>query len=334
MSHDLPHLVQSFFQERLIEQRKVSPNTIASYRDTLRLFLGFVSEDVDLSPAKLTMEHLTVERILAFLNYLEAVRGCGSRSRNQRLAGIKAFFHHIAFKEPAALLLTQQVLEIPYKRFNRSMFGFLTKEEIRALLDAPDRSTKSGLRDYVLLTFIYNTGARISEAIQLRVRQLSLSPPFQVRIIGKGDKDRVVPLWKNTAQALTSWLSVRESFAPTTDHVFVNVRGEPLTRGGGRHILIQTLTLAERNCPSLSKKKVSPHTLRHTTAMHLLQSGVDVNVIRMWLGHVSLDTTHGYVEADLDMKRRALEKGGITAASAEDSDWHPSDELMAFLNAL
>lgn len=334
MRSDLPSCIRSFFQDRLINQKRVSPNTIASYRDTLRLLFKFIYEQVGIPPAKLELEALTLDRILAFLNHLENERGCSIRSRNQRLAAIKAFFHHIAFKEPSALHLIQQVLEIPYKRFIRPMFGYLSKDEVNALLDAPDRSTRFGQRDYILLAFMYNTGARISEVIQLQIEHLHLTSPFQVRIRGKGDKERIVPLWKNTAHSLMNWLSVREFFSPKSNHVFVNARGTPLSRGGGRHILGKTVMIASEKCFSLKKKNVSPHTFRHTTAMHLLQSGVDVNVIRMWLGHVGLETTHQYIEADLDMKRQALEKGGIISTSQENALWQPSDEVLAFLDSL
>ena len=334
MKNNFPVLLQSFFQERLIEQKRVSHHTISSYRDALRLLLGFVTDQSGISPAKLTLNEFTVDRILAFLNHLENDRGCSIRSRNQRLAAIKAFFHHIAFKEPSALHSIQQVLEIPYKRFTRPMFGYLSKDEVNALLDAPDRSTRFGQRDYMLLAFMYNTGARISEVIQLQLEHLYLTSPYQVRIRGKGNKERVVPLWRKTAMSLANWLSVRKSFSPSSNHVFFNARGTPLSRGGGRHILGKAVVIASVKCISLTKKNVSPHTLRHTTAMHLLQSGVDVNVIRMWLGHVGLETTHQYIEADLDMKRRALEKGGIISTSQENALWQPSDEVMTFLDSL
>lgn len=334
MKNDLASLIRSFFQERLVEQKRLSPHTIASYRDSLRLLLGYVSVQTMQSPAKLTLDTLNVERILEFLNDLEQNRGCCVRSRNQRLASIKALCHHIAFKEPEALELVQQVLEIPYKRYTRPMFGFLVQEEVNAILEAPDRTSKTGMRDYALLLFLYNTGARISEATQLQISQLHLSAPYQVLILGKGDKERVVPLWKNTAAVIAKWLTIRMSFAPGTNHVFINSRGELLSRGGGRYILNQAVAIASITCPALGKKKISPHTLRHTTAMHLLQSGVDVNVIRMWLGHVSLDTTHHYIEADLDMKRRALEKGGILSATPINEQQPSEDEILAFLSSL
>ena len=318
----------------MINQKQVSQNTILSYRDTLRMLFKYISDQTGISPAKLELESLSVDQILEFLNYLEQNRGISARSRNQRLHAIKAFFHHIIFLEPSALSLVQQMLEIPNKRFVKPIFGHLSKEEMGVLLETPHRNSLKGRRDYTLILFMYNTGVRVSEAIQLQIENLHLKHPYHTRIWGKGRKERIVPLWKDTAKTLSTWLQLRAEFSPKSNCVFFNVSGTPLSRGGVAHILNNTVQIAIEKCPSLKRKKISPHTLRHTTAMHLLQSGVDINVIRMWLGHVGLDTTHQYIEADLEMKRQALEKGGIIAGSQESTVWKPTDELIAFLDSL
>jgi site-specific recombinase XerD len=330
----LAELLRGFFHERLAGQLQASGNTIKSYRDTMRLLLTFVASLHGKSPAKLELDDISLEAMLAFLDHLEETRSNTARSRNQRLAAIKAFAHHIAFADPESVAWSRRALEIPAKRFQRTMFTYLTKEEMDAVLAAPDLAQWEGRRDYALLSFMYNTGARVAEVIGLTESRLRLTSPCQVELIGKGGKHRIVPLWPATARTLEAWLEEAVALRKENEAVFVNARGRNLTRNGVNYILNQNVRKAAPSCLALAKKSISPHTIRHTTAMHLLQAGVDLNLIRCWLGHVSLDTTHQYVEADLEMKRKALEKGGITAADRAAPSWKPTDDVLAFLNSL
>jgi len=332
--NELSRILQAFFHERLAAQRRASTHTVRSYRDTWKLLLRFLAERNGTPPTRLRLADLTAEAILAFLDHLETQRHCSVRTRNQRRAAIRAFFRYAVFCRPEALEQCQRVLQIPTKRFTRTLFGLLTREEMDAMLSAPERTTPIGRRHAALILFLYNTGARVSEATGLTVKQLRLDHPPHVRILGKGDKERVVPLWDDTAETLRAHITERGIMGSPDAPVFANRRGERLTRNGVAHILNRTQEKAAERCPSLRHKPLTPHTLRHTTAMHLLQSGVDLNVIRCWLGHAALDTTHQYVEADLEMKRQALAKGGIALFPNGPTTWKPTDEVLAFLETL
>jgi site-specific recombinase XerD len=328
-------LVQRFFHERLVQQCNASAHTVASYRDTWRLLLTYLSAATGRPIAQLAMADLTAEAVLSFLDYLETERGYCVRSRNQRLAALKAFFHYAIFADPSILGQAQRVLELPLKRWMRRMLGYLTHEEMDAILAVPDRTVAAGRRIHALLLFMYNTGARVSEVTAVCVGDLrAIRHAPQVRLHGKGGKQRVVPLWSETANVLEQLVAERGVQERLDAPVFTNARGCRIARGGVTYLLHAAVQSAAEARPSLAGRTISPHTLRHTTAMHLLQSGVDLHLIRMWLGHVALDTTHQYVEADLEMKRQALAKGGITAATAADASWQPTDELMAFLDGL
>jgi len=327
-------LVQMFFQERLIRQQNASQNTIASYRDTWRLFLVFLTEQKGYSITSFSMNDLTAEMILAFLDHLETDRKCCIRSRNQRLAALKAFFHFAVYVDPTIMGQAQRVLGLPMKRYERKAVGYLTKPEMDSILAVPNRSTISGRRVYSLLLFMYNTGARVSEITALKVTDIRiLKNTAQVLIHGKGNKQRIVPLWKETAEVLKDLIDEQNDTSSLQAPVFKNARGLPISRSGITHLLHITVEKSITVCSSLNGRTVSPHIFRHTTAMHLLQSGVDMQLIRMWLGHVNLDTTHQYIEADLDMKRKALEKGGIFPGTANQK-WQPTDEILTFLNGL
>jgi len=331
---NLAELMRGFFRERLGRQLQASENTIKSYRDTMRLLLNFVASYNEKSPAELELEEISIKTVLVFLDHLETTRSNSVRSRNQRLAAIKAFAHYVAFSDPESIVWCRRTMEIPSKRFQRTVFTYLTKMEIDAILKAPDLSKWQGRRDYVLLSFMYNTGARVAETIGVKGNLLRLNSPYQVELIGKGNKHRVIPLWPQTAQILIAWQNEVTAQRNENAAIFVNARGNNLTRNGVNYILNKNARKAFLSCPSLSKKQISPHTIRHTTAMHLLQAGVDLNLIRCWLGHVSLDTTHQYVEADLEMKRKALEKGGIIEQDKSAYRWEPTDDIIAFLNSL
>lgn len=331
-SATLGALLESFFQQRLCAQRHASAATIAAYRDALRLFLQFAAAQTGQRVCALTLADLDSARVLAFLDHLERTRHNSIRTRNARRAALRAFFHHVAASEPGALALAQRVLAIPAKRSVRPVLGHLTRDELDAVLAAPDRTTALGRRDHALLLFLARTGARVSEGIQVNAADVRFERPSQVVLHGKGAKDRAVPLAADLVAVLAALCAERHVGRQEARPLFVNATGRRLTRFGVTHVLARAVTTAHATCPDLARRAISPHTLRHTTAMHLLQAGVDVNVIRAWLGHVSLDTTHQYVEADIEMKRRALEKGGVTEAAA--ARYEPPDELLALLERL
>jgi integrase/recombinase XerD len=327
---DLPSLIERYFCDYLIKQRNASPETISSYRDAFCLFLRFTEQQFGRSPATLTLADFDAPQVLAFLDNIEKQRHCSVRSRNARLAALRSFLQYAALQEPAALASISHALAIPVKRFDRVPVSYLSREEVAAVLAAPDRNTWSGHRDAVMLATMYNTGARVSEVIRLNVEDLELGPTATVRIHGKGRKERVIPLWKDTRRQLADWLC-RISPAHDTP-LFPSRRSERLTRAGVRSRLNAAVDAARHTCPSLRKRRIFPHLVRHSTAMHLLQSGVDITVIALWLGHESTATTHMYVEADLTMKKRAI--GKITMPTSGARPYRPTDRLLAFLEAL
>jgi integrase/recombinase XerD len=325
-----PALLQDFFQRRLITERGVSAHTIASYRDTFELLLGYAQQRTGRTPSALTLKDLDAPLILDFLDHLENDRGNSARTRNLRLTAIRSFMRHASLRDPTCLPIAQRVLAISPKRFDRPALDFLTREEISALLDAPDTSTWSGRRDATLFAVLYNSGARVSEATRLTNADILLDRASALQLHGKGRKQRVVPLWKATAATLRAW---RTHIDPAPDApVFPNRTGQPLSRSGVKHRLQVALTTATERCPSLANRHISPHTLRHTTAMHLLQSGVDITVIALWLGHEDTATTHHYIEADLAMKTAALDR--LEAPTSKPKRFTPPDDLLAFLEKL
>jgi integrase/recombinase XerD len=326
----LAPVLQRFFLERLVRQRNVSPATIAAYRDTFRLLLRFAERRLKRAAAVLRLEDLDAPLILAFLDHLEHERGNSVRSRNARLAAVRSFARYVSGEEPTVLPVLQRILAIPSKRHHRPVLGFLSREEVQAILDAPDASTWSGQRDRALFLILYNTGARISEALGLRVADVPADGTPRVTLRGKGRKERTVPLWPRTRRLLTNWIRTRGGAA--TDPLFLNHRHVRLSRSGAAHRLALARDRAVSTCASLRGRHVSPHTFRHTTAMHLLHSGTDSAVIALWLGHESSATTHGYLEADLAMKERALARVDPPKASAR--RFKPTDEILAFLDGL
>ena len=323
-------LIRDFFCERLLNQQSVSPHTVAAYRDTFRLLLAFLQKRRRRSPTALTLDDIDGPTVLQFLNDLESRRHNSVRTRNARLTAIRAFITYATTRDPTALPLAQRVLAIPQKRCERPLLGHLTRAEIEAVLGAPDRREWSGRRDRALFVIMYNTGARVSEAIGLRRNDLTLNPIAAVRVHGKGRKDRCVPLWKTTAAVMDEWMTEIGHGEETP--LFPNRRGLPLSRSGVEERLHRAVTAATDRCPSLRSKNVSPHTLRHTTAMHLLQAGVDVTVIALWLGHENPNTTHQYVEADVEMKRRIL--GRLEEPLVKNGRRAKKDKLLDFLDGL
>jgi site-specific recombinase XerD len=323
-------LVQAFFVDYLRQQKDASPRTIAAYRDTFRVLLDFLNTTTATPPCALSLDDLDAPAVLRFLDYLERERHNTARSRNARLVAIRSFFRFVALREPTALALATRVLAIPAKRTKRSLVGYLSRAEIDAVLTAPDRSRRAGRRDHALLLTMYNTGARVSEIAALCQGDVTLGATAHLQLHGKGRKQRAVPIWPRTARTLRLWFS--EIRGGPSHPAFPNARVGPLSRHGIAFIIRRATDLARQHCPSLVNKSVSPHTIRHTTAMHLLQSGVDPAVIALWLGHESLETTHVYVEADLAMKRRALDK--LSPAGPRPRSFTPSDSLLTFLTSL
>lgn len=323
-------LVQEFFCQRLIAQRQASRHTVASYRDTFRLLLGFAEKRLKRSPAELTLADLDPPLVLDFLDHVEQMRRNRVRTRNLRLTAVRSFMKFVASRDPSALATVQRILAIPTKRFDRPLVGFLPRAEIDAILAAPSSDHWSGRRDRVLFATLYNTGARVSEIVGIRRRDLSLtSSPF-VQLHGKGRKDRSVPLWRTTATALQQWLSTLP--AAPDQPVFPNRAGDAMTRSGVQDRLNRAVRTAACHCPALRDRRVSPHLVRHSTAMHLLQAGVDLTVIALWLGHENPTTTHMYIEADLKMKQQALEK--VPPTHLGTGRYRPPDKLLAFLEGL
>jgi integrase/recombinase XerD len=298
-------LLIRFFNEHLRQQRQVSPHTILAYRDTFRLLLHFLKRTYHVCPAALELSGLNPDRVLAFLAHLEQQRANSVRSRNARLAAIRSFAHYAEDTlGPDLPESVRRLLAIPIKRHTRPILGFLTRPEIQAVLAAAGESW-TGRRDYLLFLLLYNTGARISEILALRVRDVLVTDGRYLDLRGKGRKQRSVPLWRNTQTRLRRW--IKENPGQPESPLLPNRFGQPLTRSGAAWQLRQILQRAAAKMPSLRQRRISPHTFRHTTAMHLLQGGIAPEIIALWLGHESPNTTHLYVEADLRMKRQALE---------------------------
>jgi integrase/recombinase XerD len=326
----LSPLLQSFFTDRLMNQRQASPHTIASYRDTFRLLFSFAEERLNKPPSKLTLDDLGAPFIGAFLEHIENNRHNGPRSRNLRLTAIRSFFRYVAFQQPDRSAFIQRVLAIPSKRHERPLIDFLTHPEILALLAVPDNTTWAGRRDRALLMLAIQTGLRLSELIRLRRCDIILSSGAHVRCFGKGRKERCTPLTKQTVAVMKAWL--KERGGSECDVVFPNARGFQFSPDGVQYLLSKHVAQARKICPSLEAKRVSPHVLRHTAAMELLQAGIDHSVIALWLGHESPETTHIYLQADLAFKEKILEK--TKPLNVKASRYHPSDKLLQFLNSL
>jgi integrase/recombinase XerD len=322
--------MQSFFTVRLVAQRNASPNTMAAYRDTFRLLLGFVQETRGVSPAKLTIEDLDAATISQFLDHLESSRGASIKTRNSRLAAIHSLYRFAAMEHPEHAALIQRVLAIPAKRAPRALISYLTTEEIDALLAAPDVTTRLGRRDRALLAVAVHTGLRASELVGLRCRDVAFGTGAHVDCTGKGRKQRSTPLSVATAKVLRSWMD--EAGGQRDDPVFPGPQGGPLTRDGLSRIVIRHAATASVSSPSMAQKKVGPHVLRHSCAMQLLNAGVDVAVIALWLGHESIRTTDIYQHADIALKERALAR--VPQRSTSQARYRPSDPLLAFLDTL
>lgn len=298
--------VQTYFESHLPVERELRSHTIVAYRDTIKLYLKYLSRNVPIQ--KLTLDGLTAKSVLDFIEDCASKRKNAVKTTNQRLAVLKSFFGYLMNMDPARIAQYEKIFHIKAKRVPYRPVEYLERSEMETILSVIDRSTEKGVRDYAALMFLYNTGARAQELCDMTSSDLRLEKPLLAILHGKGNKTRQVPLWAETVDAIKQWTKVQGNSGVRDQSLFTNVLGEKLTRFGLRYILSAYVKQAQAKRPSLAKKKIGPHTIRHTTAMHLLQSGVDITIIKAWLGHVDLNTTHGYVEINMKMKEEALNK--------------------------
>ena len=322
--------LQRFFTERLLRQRRASAHTVASYRDTIRLLLCYIQQATRKSPTQLDFDDLDAARISAFLDHLERERGAAIATRNARLAAVRSWFKFAALYHPEHATLIQRVLAIPSKRGDRALVTFLTRAEIEALLNSPDRQTRTGRRDHAMLMLAIQTGLRVSELISLRKADFDLGTGANVHCLGKGRKERRTPLAKPTVAVLRAWLSERGG--GPNDTAFPGPNGAPLGRHAVYQLVSRHIVAAAKQCPSIASKRVSPHVLRHTNAMLLRQAGVDLSSIALWLGHESPRTTQIYLHADLAEKEKTIAR--IIPLATPAGRYRPPDALLAFLETL
>lgn len=327
----LPALIERFFTKRLMRQRRVSPHTVASYRDTFRLLLAFTQKHLGKAPSSLDLEDIDAPLVGAFLDDLEMHRSTSVRTRNLRLTAIRSFFQFVAYEEPAYSEHIQRVLAVPSKRHDKSMVQFLVRPEIEALLAAPDRSTWIGRRDHALLVLAVQTGLRLSELIGLDRSSIVLGRGAHVRCVGKGRKERCTPITKLVSATVKAWLA--EPPRCDSDVLFPAIHGGRLSADAVQYLVAKHAAAARSHCPSLKHKRVTPHVLRHSAAMELLQAGVDCSVIALWLGHESVQTTQAYLHAHMALKEAALSKIA-PMRRVKVTPYRPDDQLLQFLNAL
>jgi integrase/recombinase XerD len=326
MKSAIANYMKPFFRHYLPIQKGLSVNTILAYRDAIKLLLCYAADTLGESVDQLNVEEMDEPLVLAFLDHLENARGCAPRTRNARLAAIRTLFGYIAREEPAFTLQCQKIRTIPLKRTEYKTVEYLEEQEMQALLDTVNVDSRTGIRDSALFLLFYNTGARVSEVVGIKMADLHLSGSAYVTLLGKGRKHRSCPLWPETVQALQEYLKCRVANDQKVEQLFLNANGAPITRFGIRHIIRKYAASAGSQCQSLQTKTVTPHTLRHTTAMHLLRAGNDINMVSYWLGHADINTTHIYIEIDMEMKRKMLQK---TAAPVVNNTlpWQKPDVL-------
>ena len=332
MTHSIAGFIKPFFSHYLPIQKGLTPNAILAYRDAIKLLLCYSADTLQKNVEELCVEDINEALVLHFLDYLENTRGCSARTRNARLAAIRALFGFIAREEPCLLLHCQMIRTIPIKRTQHKIIDYLEENEMQALLDSVSLNSRTGVRDKALLLLLYNTGARVSEIVGLKVADLRLDGTPQVRLLSKGKKYRSCPLWDETLEALGFYLKQRTAKDQADHQLFLNANGTPITRFGLRYIIGKYAIIAKNQCPSIAAKTVTPHTIRHTTAMHLLRSGNDVNMISYWLGHADINTTHIYLEIDMEMKLRMIQKAGAPVVK-KPLPWQKPN-VLHWLNAL
>jgi site-specific recombinase XerD len=307
MTHLLAKYIKRFFSQYMPVRKGLANNTILAYRDAIKLLICYAADKLNKSVEDLYVEQINESLVLDCLDYLENKRSCTPRTRNARLAAIRSLFGYIAREEPSLLLHCQTIRTIPLKRTQHKTVGYLEENEMQALFNSVNIDSRNGARDNALLLLLYNTGARVSEIVNLKLSDIRVEGAAQVNLLGKGNKYRDCPLWPETVEALKNYLMRRKAKDPSTQHLFLNANGSPITRFGVRHIIGKCAATAQIKCPSITRKYFNPHTIRHTTAMHLLRSGNDINMVSYWLGHASINTTHVYVEIDMKMKLKMLQ---------------------------
>lgn len=323
-------LLQRFFTQRLMQQKKVSPHTLCSYRDTFRLLLRFATKKLHTTPERLVIEQLDAPLVTAFLNDLESSRGVSARTRNLRLTAIRSFFRFASYELPSRSAQIQRVLATPIKRYTRRLVGYLTRPEVEALLATPDKHTWTGRRDHALMLLTVQTGLRLAEVTSLTRQNLTLGKAAYLQVVGKGRKERAVPLCKSVAAVIKTWLN--EPRMDGTQILFPSTRGDRLSSDAVQHLLRKHLQQATVTCPSIGKKKISFHSLRHTAAMDLLHAGVEQVAIALWLGHESVETTQIYLDADLALREKILAR--TAPIDARPGRYRATGQLLTFLNQL
>jgi site-specific recombinase XerD len=333
---ELASSIRGFFEQHLVAQRGLSPNTVLAYRDALKLLLTFAAELHRKSCTDLTLDHLADDTVRRFLRHLEDDRHNSVTTRNVRLAAIHAFFQYLAGTDPRHLARCQAILSVPFKRREHRVPQYLERDEVQAIFRQIDCRAPGGLRDDALLRVLYNAGMRAQEVVDLDVNHVRFTRPFTVLIHGKGRKERVCPLWRETLIAVKNYLQTRDVRFTDSGPLFLNARGQRLTRFGVRYIVAHRIADAAKVCPTLQTRRITPHTWRHTTAMHLLQSNVDLAMIRSWLGHASIETTNTYVEIDLEMKRKTLQSCEklIPKSTTSASTWRHNKDILSWLASL
>ena len=331
----LARALRGFFADYLPRLRGMSPHTVRSYRDSIVLLLRFLALKKRRPPSRLDMDDLGPDEVIAFLEHLEQERHNTASTRNVRLAALHSFFHFVASQHPERIEQCQRVLGIPFKRTRTRSVEYMEYDELQDLLSVVDRSSRDGRRDYALLVTLFNTGARVQELVDIRLRDVQLTRPFQVRLFGKGRKERLCPLWPQTAQVLRAFCAEREVDPLSVEALFLNHRGKSLTRFGVRYILAKYLDRARANSPTLARKRLHPHCMRHSTAVHLLRAGVDLVTISHWLGHASVNTTNRYLSVDLETKRKAVAKAKPVPGHRRGTPaWRRNQAVLEWLEAL
>ncbi len=327
-------LLQRFFMERLMNQQKVSPYTISSYKDTFCILLKYLHDEYAIRADSVMMEEINADKVISFLNYLEIKRKNKCKTVNNRLAAIKSFMEYVSYECPEYLSIIRKVKAIPFRNVEKKEVCYLSKEEIDSLLNACERISLDGKRDYLMLLLLYNSGMRVSEIISIQGKDLIVTGTGQchLRIMGKGRKERTVPLWKNTTKCLSEY--IQENKIQRDDYLLSGRNVKHLTRSGARYRIDCVVKKASIDCPSSKEKSVSPHIFRHSTAMSMLQSGIDISTIAIWLGHESIETTHKYMVADIKLKENALKKLHEPESNQKDGRYHVTDDILRFLNSL
>jgi len=329
----LSYYIRLFLIQFLSNERGLSENTILAYRDALKLLLKYCTDYLKIKIDKLLCDQIDDKIVRKFLDYLEQQRGCTASTRNARLAALKTFFYYLGQEVPECLDNSQRISAIPQKKTPHKMVDYLDPDELKAIIDSIDAASRNGIRDKALLLLMHNTGARVQEIVDIKLNDLRLDAASQIKLTTKGKKQRVCPLWEDTIEAVKAYISVRKPKQEGEDHLFLNDKGESITRFGIRYIIKKYTDKAIKEQPSLKQKKVSPHTFRHTTAMHLLQAGNELNVVRLWLGHSSLNTTHMYIEINMEMKKEILSKSQPPKLKQEVKKWQ-RPKILEWLDEL